>query len=121
VPANVAASHCARCGWCAVPQTAVCAGCGGEPTAVDLPGEGVLYAFTRVHVGTGPRRLPYVVGYVDHPVGVRIFAQIIEPPDGELHTGMAMRLTAPLSPGDLLAAPWAPVGPATSTRRAGRP
>jgi uncharacterized OB-fold protein len=68
--------RCAACGGLAFPKPGICSGCLCEDIAdVPLAPEGVLYAYSVIHVG---RRddLPYAVGYVDLADGVRVFAEL---------------------------------------------
>ncbi len=41
-----------------------------------MPAEGLLYSWSVVHVAPKPWVTPYVIGYVDLPNGVRVFAHI---------------------------------------------
>ncbi len=68
--------RCAACGGLAFPKPSICSGCLCEDIAdVPLAVDGVLYAYSVIHVG---RRddLPYAVGYVDLADGVRVFAEL---------------------------------------------
>jgi uncharacterized OB-fold protein len=69
--------RCGACGLCMFPRAPVCSSCTSEEvTAQQMPKSGTLYAFSVVH--SGPRRWlkPYVVGYVDLPNDVRVFAHL---------------------------------------------
>jgi uncharacterized OB-fold protein len=67
---------CASCGALAFPRPGICSACLSEDI-IDAPlaGDGVLYAFSVIHVGRRPD-LPYAVGYVDLADGVRVFAEL---------------------------------------------
>jgi len=68
---------CAACGLKMFPHAAVCPGCMEERVSIEeMPDEGVLYAFTTVHVARPPWNKPMVVGYVDLSNGVRVFAHL---------------------------------------------
>jgi uncharacterized OB-fold protein len=43
---------------------------------VPLAGRGVLYSFSEVHIAPKDFKVPYLVGYVDFPNDVRVFAQL---------------------------------------------
>jgi uncharacterized OB-fold protein len=60
---------CASCGALAFPKPGICSGCLSEAR------DGVLYAFSVIHVGRRPD-LPYAVGYVDLADSVRVFAEL---------------------------------------------
>ena len=67
---------CSSCDTLAFPKPDICSACLSEDIEdVPLAGDGVLYAFSVIHVG---RRadLPYAVGYVDLADGVRVFAEL---------------------------------------------
>jgi uncharacterized OB-fold protein len=70
-------SRCTTCGTLAFPSTEVCTQCWapmpGE--SMELSGTGVVYTFTQVHVAPEGLPVPYYIGYVDLPEGLRILAQ----------------------------------------------
>lgn len=69
-------SRCDRCGRKMIGARVVCSSCVScEVSRVALPATGVLYSFTRVHVGGEGVRL---LGYVDLDDGVRTLADIRE-------------------------------------------
>lgn len=68
---------CASCGTETFPCHPVCPSCMSEDMAsVEMPRQGILYAFTQVHVGPGKWNKPMIVGYVDLPNSVRVFAHL---------------------------------------------
>ena len=69
-------TRCDRCGRTMIGARVVCSSCvSREVSRVALPATGVLYSFTRLHVG-GEGVRP--VGYVDLDDGVRTLADIRE-------------------------------------------
>jgi uncharacterized OB-fold protein len=67
---------CASCGALAFPKPGICSGCLSEDIEdAPLARDGVLYAFSVIHVGRRPD-LPYAVGYVDLADSVRVFAEL---------------------------------------------
>ena len=76
-------TRCDACGRCMIGTRVVCSSCvSRDVQRIALPTTGVLYSFTRLHVG-GDGVLP--LGYVDLDDGVRTLAELRE--------------TAPLLPG----------------------
>jgi uncharacterized protein len=71
-------SRCIHCGNVAFPPHLQCPACGaqsGQETAA-LSCVGTLYTFCEIHVAPEGFAVPYAVGYVDLPEGVRLFGQI---------------------------------------------
>jgi len=69
-------TRCDSCGRTMLGARVVCSGCvGTDVTRVALPTRGVLYSFTRLHVGAGGVR---VLGYVDLAGDVRTLADLRE-------------------------------------------
>ncbi len=69
-------TRCDRCGRTMIGARVVCSSCvSREVSRVALPATGVLYSFTRLHIG-GEGVRP--VGYVDLDGGVRTLADIRE-------------------------------------------
>ncbi|MEV6345928.1 OB-fold domain-containing protein [Actinoplanes sp. NPDC051851] len=73
---RLAGTRCGDCGQTMIGTRVVCSSCVGQNVArVALPGTGVLYSYTRLHVGgQGVRAL----GYVDLDGGVRTLADLRE-------------------------------------------
>jgi uncharacterized OB-fold protein len=70
---------CRACGALSFPKAQVCAEC----LSLDigdraLSSEGELYSFSRVHMAPKGWDVPYVIGYVDLPEGLRVLAHIDE-------------------------------------------
>lgn len=69
-------TRCDDCGRTMLGARVVCSTCiSRSVTRVALPATGVLYSFTRLHVGSGGVR---VLGYVDLDDDVRTLANLIE-------------------------------------------
>ncbi|MBI4729967.1 MAG: Zn-ribbon domain-containing OB-fold protein [Acidobacteria bacterium] len=70
-------TRCPTCGAHFFPPRAVCSRCLTEDLqTVGLSDAGTLYTFTVIHQSTPGFQIPYVLGYVDLPEGVRVLAQI---------------------------------------------
>lgn len=79
-PPALLAGRCAACGELRFPATALCAGCGGEEIAsVALSAEGTLYTFSIVRMSPPGYQgeVPYAVGVVELPDGIRVEATIV--------------------------------------------
>ncbi len=76
--ARLVGMHCTSCGAMAYPFQAVCPICMAEDAVAetDMPTTGTVYAFSTVHAAPKKWRLPYTVGYVDLPNGVRVFSHL---------------------------------------------
>lgn len=82
---------CRDCGNRTFPRAPVCCVCMGENIAAEaMPRQGVLYAFSRVHVAPKKWKKPMCIGYVDLPNGARVFAHL----DGDLSIGDAVEVFA---------------------------
>lgn len=89
---RLAAGRCRACAAESFPKAAVCPQCLSEDIeAVMLGRDGVLYSFAAVHAAPPGWRLPYVLGYVDLPEGVRVLAHIAAP-EKDLRVDMPVRL-----------------------------
>ncbi len=60
-------------------------------TAVAMPDEGIVYAYSTVHAAPRKWITPYAIGYVDLPNGARVFSHLQG--DG-LAVGARVRLAA---------------------------
>lgn len=79
---------CQDCGNRTFPRAPVCCVCMGENIAAEeMPREGILYAFSRVHVAPKRWKNPMCIGYVDLPNGARVFAHL---ENGDLSIGDAV-------------------------------
>ena len=90
---NLLGSRCKSCGAHFFPIREACSGClSTDLETVGFSTEGTLYTYSVVRQSTPDFQVPYLLGYVDFPEGVRIMGQIsgIEPE--EITIGMAMGL-----------------------------
>jgi len=90
---NLLGSRCRSCGAHFFPIREACSGClSADLEIVGFSTEGTLYTYSVVRQSTPDFEVPYVLGYVDFPEGVRIMGQIsgIEPE--EITIGMAVGL-----------------------------
>jgi uncharacterized OB-fold protein len=69
-------SACTACDAVAWPPAARCHACWAAVTPRRLATSGTLYAFTTVHTAAPGTEVPYVIGYVDLPDGVRVFTPL---------------------------------------------
>jgi uncharacterized OB-fold protein len=77
----------------AFPARETCPETGAADMAPALFGpDAVLYSFSTVHV-SARREVPYTVGYIDFPSGLRAFAHVRAAPEA-LRCDMAVRLRA---------------------------
>jgi uncharacterized OB-fold protein len=86
-----------RCGSCAATRlagsTLRCRGCGdvsGE--AIDATGPVVLHSFTQIHRSFPGFDTPFVLGWVDHPAGIRLLTGIPAISATSLEIGMPLEL-----------------------------
>lgn len=91
---GLAASRCPGCGRTYFPRKRVCPQCFqiDQMQDVVLGRRGKLYTFTVIEAGPPGFSVPYAVGYVDLPGGVRVFSQLEGDP-GSFQIGMEMELT----------------------------
>jgi uncharacterized protein len=69
-------SRCEECGAAHFPARLLCFECTSDRLEPHLLGPyGTLYGWTTVHVSSS-RPVPYAVGYVDLPEGVRVLADL---------------------------------------------
>jgi uncharacterized OB-fold protein len=84
--------RCKSCGALSFPKGQVCTQCLSlEIDDKILSGEGELYSYSRVHMAPKGWDVPYTIGYVDLPEGIRIFAHIDESA-GRAQIGARVRL-----------------------------
>lgn len=70
---------CRACGALSFPKADVCAECLSlDIESKALSSEGVLYAWSRVHMAPAHWNTPYALGYVDLPEGLRVLAHLDE-------------------------------------------
>ncbi len=86
--------HCEGCGKVWFPKVEICPNCWSEKIGQNpLSKVGKLYSYSIIHVGQKGIKAPYVIGYVDMPENVRIFAQLeIDP--AQLKIGMDLQVTS---------------------------
>lgn len=89
----LAGSRCRQCGRVYFPRKRVCTECFqiDQMESVALSSRGRLYSFTVVEAGPAGFKVPYAVGYVDLPEGVRVFAPLEGDLDA-LEIGMEMEM-----------------------------
>jgi uncharacterized OB-fold protein len=94
-PPALLGSHCLHCGSTLFPRTDTCAYCATEgPEAVELSRAGTLWAWTAV---TAPPPgyagdVPFGVGVVELPEGVRVIGRLTESDPAALSAGQQMEL-----------------------------
>ena len=92
---------CSSCGRGAYPPMPTCPHCGGEHGEVTrASGAGALYSWTVCHVPFDPAfadDVPYAVGLVELPEGVRVIARVGGEP-ASLAPDMALHATFPVGP-----------------------
>jgi len=87
-------SRCRACGAHFFPIREACAGClSDDLETVRFSTEGTLYTYSVVRQSTPAFEVPYMLGYVDFPEGVRIMGQISGCEVDEIRIGMPMRLS----------------------------
>lgn len=75
--AALKASHCKDCDLKVFPPADVCPDClSANQQALHLGRSGKLYSYTQIHVAPPAWTVPYVIGYVDMPEGVRLFGKV---------------------------------------------
>ncbi len=90
---NLLGSHCLSCGAHFFPIREVCSGClSHDLETVGFSTSGTLYTYSVVRQSTPAFEVPYVLGYVDFPEGVRIMGQISGCEVDEIRIGMPMVL-----------------------------
>jgi uncharacterized OB-fold protein len=68
---------CAACGTRTFPQQNVCPSCMSEDINEEaMPRRGSVYSYSTMHVGAPRWHVPFSVGYVDLPNGVRVFTHL---------------------------------------------
>jgi uncharacterized OB-fold protein len=90
---NLLGSHCLSCGAYFFPVREACAGClSDDLETVGFSTEGILYTYSVVRQSTPAFKVPYALGYVDFPEGVRIMGQISGCELEDIHIGMPVVL-----------------------------
>jgi len=87
-------SKCKKCGKIHFPRKSICSECLNEDIEeVKLSRKGKLFAYTIIYVGPLMDRVPYALGYIELPEGVKIFSLLTENDPNKLKIGMDMILT----------------------------
>lgn len=87
-------SRCRSCGAHFFPVREVCSGClSDHMETVGFSTRGTLYTYSVVRQSTPAFDVPYALGYVDFPEGVRIMGQISGCEIDEIRIGMPMVLS----------------------------
>lgn len=87
------ANRCQNCSYLSFPPSTVCPECWGEDQdAVPLSRSGNLYTYSVIHIAPKGWKVPYIIGYVDLPEGVRIFTHISTDNPDDLQVDMPVRL-----------------------------
>ena len=90
---HILGSRCGNCGAHFFPVRQACAGClHDDLETIRFSTTATLYTFSVVRQSTPDFEVPYALGYVDLPEGVRVMAQLTgrDPEDYEI--GMEMEL-----------------------------
>jgi len=91
---NLLGSRCRSCGAYFFPIREACAGClSDDLETIRFSTEGTLYTYSIVRQSTPAFEVPYALGYVDFPEGVRIMGQIGGCEFDEIRIGMPMVLS----------------------------
>jgi uncharacterized protein len=94
-PPALLGSRCSACGAHHFPRHDTCPYCSVEdPVAVDLSPLGTLWSWTAVTSGPPGYQgeIPYGVGVVELPEGIRVIARLTEADPGSLELGRPMEL-----------------------------
>jgi uncharacterized OB-fold protein len=96
------ASRCQNCGVAAFPVAESCLACGSQDVAQEeLPGRGTLWTWTvqqfmpKAPYNSGETMetfVPYGVGYLELPGGVRVEGRLTENDPGKIKIGMDMKV-----------------------------
>ncbi len=90
---NLLGSQCRSCGAHFFPVRVACSGClSDDLETIKFSTEGTLYTFSIVRQSTPAFEVPYALGYVDFPEGVRIMGQIGGCELDEIKIGMPLTL-----------------------------
>ncbi len=90
---NLLGSRCSSCGSSFFPVREACSGClSRDLETVPLSTRGILYTFSVVRQSTPQFEVPYALGYVDLPEGLRIMGQIGGCDIEDIHIGMPLEL-----------------------------
>ncbi len=91
---HLIAGRCKKCGTYTFPKYYACPNCfSDELEDAPLSQKGVLHSFTIVRRSLPDYPVPYALGLVNFPEGVRVMAQIEAENPEELKIGMEMGIT----------------------------
>ena len=91
---NLLGSHCRSCDAHFFPVRKACSGClRDDLETVGFSTKGTLYTYSIVRQSTPAFEVPYALGYVDFPEGVRIMGQIGGCELDEISIGMPLVLS----------------------------
>lgn len=69
--------RCKKCGQLDFPKLSLCPNCWGEEfESVVLSRKGKLYSYADIYVGQPGMKTPYIIGYIDLPENIRVFAML---------------------------------------------
>lgn len=75
------AGRCESCHALSFPRADVCGDClSTDIGTIEIASQGTLYSYSVVHQAPKTWKVPYVLGYVDLPEGLRVLAHIDAPP-----------------------------------------
>lgn len=76
-PAYLKGYRCNTCGQLDFPKLTPCPNCWGEDfEMIPLSRRGKLYSYADIYIGQPGLKTPYIVGYIDLPEDIRIFAML---------------------------------------------
>lgn len=88
---QLAGSECAHCGAVTFPSRTICHQClSSDVRTAPVGSAGELYSWSTVYVSSS-RPVPYTLGYVDLPRGLRVLA-VIDADPASLRIGQQVRL-----------------------------
>ena len=89
--------HCKSCNAKFFPVNAMCLFCLSESVEkIPLSSVGILYSYSFIHIAPKQWKVPYGIGYVDLPEGIRIFGKLetTEPTDWEVDQKVRIEVKA---------------------------
>ncbi|HEY4074407.1 MAG TPA: OB-fold domain-containing protein [Herbaspirillum sp.] len=97
---HLVGSHCKHCDARTFPGNAICPFClSDDVEMVPLSSAGNLYSFTFVHIAPPAWEVPYGVGYVDLPEGVRLFGKLANADSAQWKLDQQVRVEVTTVPG----------------------
>jgi uncharacterized OB-fold protein len=93
IEGNLVGFRCKSCSHVLPPLTIVCYHCsGGDLEKLPLSRVGTLYSYSIIHQPHKHFSVPYFIGYVDLPEGIRIFSPLKQKEGRAFQVGMEMEL-----------------------------